>query len=50
MEHEAKNTWMKINCLFATHPPTYKRILLLREIDDEIRSGKFTVDRVYKQV
>lgn len=50
MEKEAKNTWMKINALFATHPPTYKRILLLREIDSEIESGRFTSDRMYKHI
>jgi heat shock protein HtpX len=50
MEKEAKNTWMKVNALFATHPPTYKRILLLREIDSEIESGQFKADRIYKHV
>ena len=33
MEKEAKSTWVKMNSLFATHPPTFKRILLLREIE-----------------
>jgi heat shock protein HtpX len=50
MEKEAKNTWMKINNLFATHPPTYKRILLLREIDKEMQSGKFDIDNVYMHI
>jgi Zn-dependent protease with chaperone function len=50
MENEAQNTWRKINLLFATHPPTYKRILLLREIEKEIDSGKFTSDRIYEHV
>lgn len=50
MEKEAQNTWRKINLLFATHPPTYKRILLLREIEKEINSGKFTNDRIYEHV
>jgi heat shock protein HtpX len=50
MEKEAQNTWMKINLLFATHPPTYKRILLLREIEEEMNSGAFTTDRIYTHV
>ena len=50
MEKEAKNTWVKVNTLFATHPPTYKRILLLREIDKEMESGKFTSSNIYKHI
>jgi heat shock protein HtpX len=50
MEKEAKNTWMKINTLFATHPPTYRRILLLREIDSEIEKGTFNVDSIYAHI
>jgi heat shock protein HtpX len=50
MEKEAKNTWVKVNTLFATHPPTYKRILLLREIEKEMESGKFASDRIYVHI
>lgn len=50
MEKEAKNTWLKINALFATHPPTYKRILLLREIQSEIESGRFSTNRIYDHI
>lgn len=50
MEKEAKNTWVKVNTLFATHPPTYKRILLLREIENEMESGKFISDRIYVRI
>jgi len=50
MEKEAKITWVKINALFATHPPTYRRILLLREIDSEMESGTFTGDRKYVHI
>ena len=50
MEKEAQSTWRKINMLFATHPPTYKRILLLREIEKETDSGKFASDRIYAHV
>jgi heat shock protein HtpX len=48
MEKEAQNTWRQINMLFATHPPTYKRILLLREIEKEMDNGKFTSERIYE--
>lgn len=50
MEKEAQNTWRKINLLFATHPPTYKRILLLHDIEKEMDSGKFTSDRIYEHI
>jgi heat shock protein HtpX len=50
MEKEAQNTWRKINLLFATHPPTYKRILLLREIEKEMDSGEFTSERIYAHI
>ncbi|MGQ9625017.1 MAG: M48 family metalloprotease [Candidatus Bathycorpusculaceae bacterium] len=50
MEKEAKSTWAKINTLFATHPPTFKRILLLREIEDEMQSGRYTSDRIYARI
>jgi len=50
MEKEAKTAWAKINTWFATHPPTFKRILLLREIEGEMESGRYTNDRVYAHV
>ena len=50
MEKEAKSTWTKINTWFATHPPTFKRILLLHEIEEEMESGRYTNDRVYAHV
>jgi len=50
MEKEAKSTWTKLNGLFATHPPTFKRILLLEEIDEEMSSGKYSGDRVYARI
>jgi heat shock protein HtpX len=50
MEKEVKSTWAKINTWFSTHPPTFRRILLLEEIDSEMQSGKFTSDRVYAHV
>ncbi len=50
MEREAKSTWNQLNSLFATHPPTFKRILLLREIEEEMATGKYTTDRIYAHV
>jgi heat shock protein HtpX len=50
MEKEAESTWVKVNSLFATHPPTFKRILLLREIEQEMATGNYTSDRVYAHV
>lgn len=50
MEREAKSTWNQLNSLFATHPPTFKRILLLREIENEMDTGKYASDRVYAHV
>jgi len=50
MEKEAKSTWSRINNWFSTHPPTFKRVLLLREIEREMESGRYTSDRVYAHV
>jgi len=50
MEKEAKSTWKTINSWFSTHPPTFKRILLLHDIEEEMHSGKYTNDRVYAHV
>jgi heat shock protein HtpX len=50
MERESKSTWVTMNSWFATHPPTFKRILLLREIEEEMKTGRYTSDRVYAHV
>jgi len=50
MEREAKSTWTTINTWFATHPPTFQRILLLREIDKEMTSGRYTSERIYAHI
>jgi heat shock protein HtpX len=50
MEKEAKSTWANLNNLFSTHPATFKRILLLREIEQEMDSGNYSNDKVYKHV
>lgn len=50
MEKEAHSTWVQMNSLFATHPPTFKRILLLKEIETEMDTGKYTNNKMYTHV
>src|SRR6266852_172253 len=50
MEQEAKSNWRKAAELFATHPPTYKRILLLREIEQDMNTGTFQQSNIYRHV
>ena len=50
MEKESKSTWVQMNSLFATHPPTFKRILLLKEIEQEMSTGKYSNDKMYSHV
>jgi heat shock protein HtpX len=50
MEKESKDTWATVNSWSATHPPTFKRILMLRDIENEMASGKYTSNRVYAHV
>jgi len=50
MEKEAKSTWASVNAAFSTHPPTYKRILLLHQIEEEMRTGNYTSTDIYKHV
>ena len=49
VETERKNHWQRANELFRTHPPTYKRILMLEEIEEEMKVGALPAD-VYKFV
>jgi heat shock protein HtpX len=50
MEKEAKSRWLTINRWFQTHPATFQRILLLREIENEMTSGKYASDRIYSHI
>lgn len=50
MEAEAKSGWRKAAELFMTHPPTYKRILMLREIEQDMQTGNFEQSNIYKHV
>ena len=45
MEKEAERSpFGRANDLFSTHPSTFKRILLLRKIEEELDRGQFTGD------
>ena len=50
MEREAKSRWTTVNTWFTTHPATYQRILLLREIGKEMTTGRYDSDRIYAHV
>ena len=50
MEKEAKSTWVQMNRLFATHPPTFKRILLLKDIEQEMDTGQYSNNAMYNHV
>jgi heat shock protein HtpX len=50
MEAESKSNWRKAAQLFMTHPPTYKRILMLREIEQDMNSGNFQPNNAYDHV
>jgi heat shock protein HtpX len=50
MEQEAKSRWSSVNEAFSTHPPTYKRILLLRQIEQEIGSRGLESSNIYARI
>jgi heat shock protein HtpX len=50
MEKEAKSRWVQMNSIFATHPATFKRIMLLKEIEQEMDTGKYSNDQMYTHV
>jgi len=39
MEEESKSFFVKAAEFYSTHPPTFKRILMLRQIEEEIQSS-----------
>ncbi len=47
MDKEASSYWRSLNTAFSTHPPTFKRIMLLRQIGQEMASGSFSEQRSY---
>ncbi len=50
MEKEAQSRWAQMNSLFATHPATFKRILLLKEIEQEMNTGQYSTNEMYRHV
>jgi len=50
MEKEARSRWLTVNRWFQTHPATFQRVLLLREIGNEMATGKYSSDGVYAHV
>jgi heat shock protein HtpX len=50
MEREAQSKWSSVNEMFATHPPTYKRLLLLKQIDQEISSRGIHTRNIYQRI
>ena len=51
LEMEKKSHWRRANELFATHPPTIKRILMLEEMEQEIhQAGGQLPANIYKFV
>lgn len=51
MEAEAKKSkWNGLNNLFSTHPPTFRRILLLSQIEKEMSKAKYSAKNIYKYI
>jgi heat shock protein HtpX len=50
MEREASSAIYTSNRWLSTHPPTYRRILLLREIEEEMKTGRYSNERIYAHV
>jgi heat shock protein HtpX len=50
MAQEARSKWSSVNEMFATHPPTYKRLILLKQIDQEISARGVQADNIYSRI
>lgn len=51
MEEEASNSsWNKFSGLFSTHPPTFKRILSLKEMEKDMEKGRIDNENIYEKV
>jgi hypothetical protein len=50
MEKEAKSRLLTIKRRFLMHDVTFQQILLLREIENEMATGKYTEKRVYVHI
>lgn len=51
MEEEAgRSNWNRFSGLFSTHPPTFKRILALKEMQKDLEDGRVDSDHIYEKV
>jgi len=50
MQQEAQSKWRSFNEAFSTHPPTYKRLLLLRQIEQDIASRGVQSQNIYAKI
>jgi heat shock protein HtpX len=50
MEAEARSKWDSWNEMGATHPPTFKRILQLKQIEEEIKASGQMDGNIYKNI
>lgn len=51
MADEAQmKAWNKWSSLFHTHPPTFKRILALKEMEKEMDQGQISEENIYEKV
>ena len=50
MAQEARSRWSSVNEMFATHPPTYKRLILLKQIDQEISARGVHTGNIYGHI
>jgi heat shock protein HtpX len=49
-EEAKKSSWESFSGLFSTHPPTFKRILALKEMEKEMEEGSITLENKYEKV
>ena len=51
MQEEAESSaWDRFSGLFSTHPPTFRRILALKEMERDMKSGILKDDNIYEKV
>jgi heat shock protein HtpX len=51
MQDEAQwGAWDKLGGMFSTHPPTFKRILAIKEMEKEMDKGQIRQDNIYEKV
>jgi heat shock protein HtpX len=45
-----RSAWEKWGGLFSTHPPTFKRILSLKDLEKDMAKGEVRQDNIYEKV